>query len=311
MRVDVHEAVRVAGRVAALGARTGLLPAAGAGLPRLAMARICDGVAMWLSRSPAPERHAVAEALAAASRTGDWSAAAALLATAGRRPDARAEKIVSRRYGFVWICNPKAASRSMIAALRRADPSAELIRGRTLDEALARRPWSRNYFRFAFMRHPITRAYACYADKHTLALRDRAARRWFIEPFYGLRTGMTFEDFCRWLATPFGADGFADRHWLSQHRQLCGADGRLPDFIGRFENLDADWREACALAGIPCRGLPHLNAGRAPAAANVPDAACAALLRRRYETDVRLGGYETLPPTQGKAWGARPAGTGG
>ena len=85
------------------------------------------------------------------------AAAWALVSTAARRPDRRAEKIVSRRYRFLWICNPKAASRSLIAALRAADPEAVLIRHRTLEQVLARYPEAGAFFRFAFLRHPYHR----------------------------------------------------------------------------------------------------------------------------------------------------------
>lgn len=261
------------------------------GLRRRALDRWCGRLAAMLAASATPEHREVAKALRAAVREGDHGAALALVTTAGRRPDTRAEKIVSRRYRYLWICNPKAASRSLAAALRAADPSAALIRRRTLDEVLERRPEARRYFRFAFLRNPATRALSAWADKHTLARTERDAYRWFIRPWHGLRTGMSFEEFCRWLATPFGADAFADRHWLSQHRQIRDAGGRLPDFLGSLENIDADWRTVCERTGMPHRALPRLNP-RPPALADeAPDAACEALLRRRYAEDYRLGGY--------------------
>ena len=179
-----------------------------------------------------------------------------LVATAGCRTDLRAEKMVSRRFRFLWLCNPKVASRSIIAALRAADPDAELFRNCTLDEVLARRPEARGYFTFAFIRHPLDRTRSCHADKHALALRDRRAARWFIEPWHGLGLGMTFAEFCRWLDTPWGSDAFADRHWLSQHRQIRTAGGRLPDFLGHWERLDADWRAVTARLGLPFASCP-------------------------------------------------------
>ncbi|MYE10299.1 MAG: sulfotransferase family protein [Gammaproteobacteria bacterium] len=280
---DPHEVARRGGRVFGALAACGLLPRA--------RDRWCGRLAATLAASTTPEHREVAKALRQAVREGDRDAALALATTAGRRPDTRAEKIVSRRYRCLWICIPKAASRSLMAALRAADPGAELIRRCTLDEVLDRRPEAREYFRFAFLRDPATRALSAWADKHTLARTDRDAFRWFIRPYYGLRTGMSFEAFCRWLATPFGADAFADRHWLSQHRQIRDGDGRLPDFIGRFESIDADWRAVCRRIGMPHRPLPRLNP-RPPALADEePAAACEALLRRRYAEDYRLGGY--------------------
>ena len=102
---------------------------------------------------------------------------------------------------------------------------------------------------------------------------------------------MGFDAFCRWLETPFGSDAFADRHWLSQHRQLRDGDGRLPEFLGRHERLDADWRALCERLGLPLRALPRLNPRPAGCEAAPPDAGTAALLRRRYAEDFRIGGY--------------------
>ncbi|MYF94742.1 MAG: sulfotransferase family protein [Holophagales bacterium] len=297
-KVDPHDVARRSGRVLEALAPC-LLPRsgngkmrAGASIRRRALDRRYGRLAATLAASATPEHREVAEALRAAAGEGDHRAALALVRTAGRRPDTRAEKIVSRRYRYLWICNPKAASRSLIAALRAADPGAELIRRRTLDEVLERRPEARGYFRFAFLRHPAARALSAWADKHTLARTERNAYRWFIRPWYGLRTGMSFEEFCRWLGTPFGADAFADRHWLSQHRQIRDAGGRLPDFLGRVERIEADWRAVCERLEMPCRALPRLNPRPAALADAAPDPDSEALLRWRYAEDYRLGGYD-------------------
>ena len=234
--------------------------------------------------------------LGAAIAEADDATALALVSTAARKPDVRAEKIVSHRYRFVWICNPKAASRSLIAALRAADPDAVLIRRRTLEQVLAGHPEAGEFFRFAFLRHPYHRTRSFHADKHARALRERDARRWFIEPWHGLHTGMCLAELCRWLDTPCGSDAFADRHWLSQSRQVAAADGRMPDFLGRCERLEADWRAVSERLRLPPVPLPRLNvsdAGRPGEAGLHGD--IAALLRRRYAEDFALGGYGDAP----------------
>ena len=97
-------------------------------------------MALRLAASPTDEHREIAATLAAVIDERDYRTALAMASTAARPPDLHAEKIVSRRYRYLWICNPKAASRSIIAALRAADPDAELIRNRTLDEILEARP---------------------------------------------------------------------------------------------------------------------------------------------------------------------------
>ena len=269
----------------------------GAGLGRAVRSAIRAGALRPLARrlaGSARAEHRELGALLGAAIAGAHDATAlALVSTAARKPDLRAEKIVSHRYRFVWICNPKAASRSLIAALRAADPDAVLIRNRTLEQVLARHPEAGEFFRFAFLRHPYHRTRSFHADKHALALRERDARRWFIEPWHGLHTGMCFAELCRWLDTPCGSDAFADRHWLSQSRQVAAADGRMPDFLGRYERLEADWRAVTERLRLPPVALPRLNAGMTGEAGSGGD--IMDLLRRRYAEDFALGGYGDAP----------------
>ena len=266
------------------------------GIRTLIRNRAFGALANRLAHSATPEHRAVASALAAAVEAGDDEAVRALASVAARRPDVRAEKLLSPKHRYLWICVPKVASRSIIAGLGAVDPGAELIRGRTLDQVLAKRPEAREYFRFAFLRHPVDRTRSFHADKHARARRERDDHRWFVEPYHGVRADMGFGAFCRWLETPSGSDAFADRHWLSQHRQIRDADGRLPDFLGCYERLDADWRTLCERLGVPFRVLPRLNARPAGCAEPPPDADTVAVLRRRYAEDFRLGGYTADHP---------------
>lgn len=245
-----------------------------------------------LRASGEPAHRELAALLAAAMADGDDATALGLAVNAMRGPDRRAEKVLSHRYRFVWICNPKAASRSLIAALLAADPDAVFIRQLTLEQVHARHPQSKTYFSFAFLRHPAERLRSFYADKHARARHDRKHYIQFIRPYHGVRVGMTFKELCRWLDTPCGADAFADRHWLSQWRQLADGNGRLPDFLGRYEHLEADWRTLCARLGLAPAPLAHLNAGDSGfIRRSVRDAETEALLRRRYATDYEIGGY--------------------
>ena len=300
MSADVPDLARGLARgLAVTGAgRLPSRPCAAAAEPvRAALrARMIEPLASRLAASPVPERRAIAAMLDAAVAAEDWTAALALVSTAGRGPDLGAEKILSRRFRFLWICNPKVASRSMILALRRADPGALLVRGRTLEEVLADHREARDYFRFAFVRRPCCRVLSFFADKHTLARRDRRARRHFIAPWHGLSPGMSFDELCRWLAAPCGADAFADRHWLSQSHQLSDGEGRLPDFLGRYEQLETDWRDVTGRLGLHSASLPRLNASPDAALRRIrPDAGAMRLLRQRYAADFALGDYAERP----------------
>ena len=255
--------------------------------------------ALLAAVAPEPDHAAVARDLADALRDGDRDRAFAIASTARRSADRRAEKIVSRRYRFLWICNPKVASRSLIWALRATDPDALLIRGATVGDIHRVWPDTLDYYTFAFVRHPYARANSFYADKIAGA-RDHPP----LAAYHGLAEARSFADACAWLRTPYGADTFANRHWLSQHRQLRLPDSRLPDFVGRYERLDEDFATVARHLGLPRTDLPVLNTqagwtATAETAAALREAAAAQLsdatkaqLRERYAEDFGLWHYE-------------------
>ena len=230
----------------------------------------------------------------------DYATARAMHRTAIRSMDLRAEKIVSNRYGFVWLCNPKVASRSIIDTLCEIDPEARLIQGKTTEQILGENPQAKGYFSFAFVRDPVQRTLSFYQDK--LVGRPGPVAEYLSDvapDFHGLGEGMGFAELCRWLCTPFGSDDFADRHWLSQNRQIRIGE-RLPDYIGRYEQLDADWREVAVRIGMPHVALPRLNSSPAVPGERVEDGTIA-LLRHRYAGDFEL--LEDLAETPGRGLG--------
>ncbi len=263
-------------------------------------------------------RPRLALSVAALSLRGDFRRARIRAAAAARRPSFAAEKIISRRYRFLWICVPKAASRSLIAALTAADPDAEIVK-KSLAEIRRERPETAGYYSFAFVRHPFARALSLYAETRHFRERFRGEKRrpkeerqrFYERAFPGFAEIETFDDFCDWLNSRWAADDFADVHFLSQRPQIT-ADGRLPDFVGTAENLDADFRAAADRVGIAPPALPTLNtmAGWEPDSPQALADARAemgallternkALLAKRYADDMALhraaSQYRTRP----------------
>ena len=126
-------AIRAVPGIRAAALRTALERLAGSTAARQAVpgidAALLRSALDWLAGSAMAEHRDIAEALSAALLAEDWETARAIATTGLRTPDLRAEKIVSHRHGFLWICNPKVASRSIIQALLSADPGAELLVG--------------------------------------------------------------------------------------------------------------------------------------------------------------------------------------
>ena len=259
---------------------------------------------VWLPRAmiaAAPSRvHLeVARELRQALVDGPVERVRSIADTARRWPDLCAEKIVSHRFRFLWICNPKVASRSLITALRAADPDARLISGKTIASVHRVEPRSRDYLSFAFVRDPYDRAHSFYADK--VVLNGQYPNPVF-GPHHGISQNSDFDAVCAWLNSPYGADAFADRHWLSQHRQIQLPDGRLPDFVGRYERLEPDLHTVTERLGMPVPVLPKINTttdrwpeGKLAEGRRLRETALSttnrALLRRRYAADFDVLDY--------------------
>lgn len=242
--------------------------------------------------------------------------AARMTRAASRRPDVFAEKIVSRKYKFLWLCNPKAASRSLIAALCAADPAAQVIRNASAVRVYAMHPEAREYCAFAFVRHPAARAYSFHQELRSAHLVNEGAQRLgkerkrssLFRAYYGLEEADTFEKYCEWLRTPYGSDAFADRHFLSQREHLRLPGGRMPDFVGRLERIDQDFEAVAERLRMPAPPLPLLNSiagwDAKPEEAEAARAAMSdcltpraeAALRTRYADDYQLGGYAPDAP---------------
>ena len=237
------------------------------------------------------------------------AAPARMTREAMRRPDALSARVISHERKYIWLCNPKVASRSIIAALRAADPSAEVIRNASLSRIYEIYPEAKDYFTFAFVRHPVTRAYSLYRDvlhggidTERSQLPNRRRRPALSPERHGLDEASAFEEFCEWLRA-YGPNPFADPRFMSQSAQLRIPDGCLPDFIGRFENLDADFDAVTERLGLPPTPLPLLNTMAARKARHNEGQSDTAdlrpcvtpyaedALRARYAEDFRIGGY--------------------
>ena len=111
-----------------------------------------------------PLRHpGAAKDIAGALLHADFGKARRMARTAAAPPHHGA-KLLSRKYRFLWMINPKVASRSIMATLRCADPDAEGTGELSVSELYALHPEARDYCSFAFVRHPFSRALSLYCD---------------------------------------------------------------------------------------------------------------------------------------------------
>lgn len=150
----------------------------------------------------------------------------------------------------------------------------------------------KGYFKFAFVRNPWDRLVSCYRDKLVgdglgLSLPNDVDVR--------LYRGMRFAEFVEGVHKI--PDNKADPHFRSQHRVVCGP-GRdrliLTDFVGRFENLQADFQTVAERIGAPELRLPHILRSTGKKSRSYTayyDGRSKQLVSQRYRKDINTFGY--------------------
>lgn len=146
---------------------------------------------------------------------------------------------ISEKDRFVFIHIPKTAGSSIHIALKdhyglvgpdRADPPPE-EHHQSYSFAWQNNP-VQDYYSFAFVRNPWDRLTSAYAE-----FRSASHRMGYpVDPPMSTYSG--FEQFCE----EFPASAWAqDVHYRPQHTFICWKDRVEVDFVGRYENLVADY----------------------------------------------------------------------
>jgi chondroitin 4-sulfotransferase 11 len=153
-------------------------------------------------------------------------------------------------------------------------------------------------YTFCFVRNPWDRLVSCYRDKiagevadFTTMAASGVAR--CLARFDAFRANMPFEAFVRAVAEIPDAD--ADEHFRSQHCGLTNVHGDIAvDFVGRYENLHADFQAVARVIGLPPGiTLPRLQSNpRAVDYAAFYTPATRDLVAARFARDIGLFGYQ-------------------
>ena len=122
-------------------------------------------------------------------------------------------------------------------------------------------------YTFAFVRNPWDRLVSCYRDKIGGAVKgftqfSESGIAHCLERFDAFFANMSFEEFVdAVVAIP---DEQADEHFQSQNPYLTNSRGEIAvDFVGRYEDLQADFRYVAKRIGLPSTiELPRLQAVR-------------------------------------------------
>lgn len=136
----------------------------------------------------------------------------------------------------------------------------------------------RSLFSFSFVRNPWDRAVSSYSnpDPHLIAQAQGL----------GLDVKqMDFKEFVNMMTN------VAHSHFLPQHQFVLDPTGNpLVDFLGRYENLEEDFRRVCEEIGVRAL-LPHANASQRSDYRRYYDSETAAQINAFYRDDIELFGY--------------------
>ncbi|MBF0623004.1 MAG: sulfotransferase family 2 domain-containing protein [Magnetococcales bacterium] len=152
------------------------------------------------------------------------------------------EQVFLKRLGLSWA--PEERKKLLLCANddpKRGPPRlAHLTAQEYIDLGYVDQQQFSDYFKFGFVRNPWARLVSEY--------------RFRKHPY--------FRDFKRFVFNHFPTPGWDDRyrHIMPQSDYLYDDQGQcLVDFIGRFENLQADFEEVCRRLNWQPQKLPHAN----------------------------------------------------
>lgn len=198
------------------------------------------------------------------------------------------------RYHCIFVHIPKCAGVSICHSLF-GNLGAGHYPLTTFQKVFSRKEYD-DYFKFAFVRNPWDRLLSAYYFLKQGGF-NSADRYWAEEHLGAYRD---FAAFVRGWVTPDNVRSWV--HFRPQTDYLQVPDGVAGmDFIGRFENLEADFEQVCNRLGIR-RRLESTNADnrKKPSYADYYDAETRELVADVYRQDVVQLGYSFKGSTSGK-----------
>ena len=147
------------------------------------------------------------------------------------------------------------------------------------------------YFKFAFVRNPWDRLVSCYMSK---LVQGGTGLKMGKYGDVSLRRNMSFKEFAE--AVCHIPDEISNHHFRSQYITICDDGPRkaiLADFVGRFEDLEDDFRLVAERIGLKT-GLPHVGGTKrqhSSAYRDFYEGRLARMVGERYREDTAVFGY--------------------
>lgn len=199
--------------------------------------------------------------------------------------------IINDNNRFVYIAVPKTATSSMHSALGEHTGHPEPAEHHmAYEKALERYPHIENYFSFGFVRNPWAKMVSTYYDFTLHRGRQYSAKVRMEHPL--LSEFADFEDFCINLKN---SDWCMDIFFVPQTWLVTDENDTPLDFIGRYENLEEDFRFVCEKIGFGNRNLEKYNVGKhnnKDYRAHFKSDKAIHAIGDLFASDVRMFGYE-------------------
>jgi len=186
-------------------------------------------------------------------------------------------KKIYRTDDLAWIRIPKVASSAMYDFFEKHNVFHKPMTGISIEEFLA---LPRPGFVFAFVRNPFDRLVSAYYN--------RACRGLSSKEFNAAAAAGDFDGYIRSVCNT------EDKH-LEQHMrpQTLFLEGFEPDFVGRYETFQKDWKTVCQNIGFTPKSLPKKNVtNNRPPDKQLWTKELMGLVQERFKADFKRFGYK-------------------
>lgn len=201
-------------------------------------------------------------------------------ARSGRLSPLEYNLTISHGHRFIWFRVAKVATRTILNHFATHDVALDVDHAMRLRYPTA---LFDDYFKFAFVRHPLDRFISAWNDKVV------DSNHFGFDP-QTLARMQTVEEFARWTAQLDLSRLPETNHHLALQSRLV--DLSQIDYLGRLETFDQDFALICSHVGVPAQRAVARNQSRPGAAGR--DAASEELrsmVAEMYRRDYQVFGY--------------------
>ena len=192
--------------------------------------------------------------------------------------------MISHKHKFIFIAVPKTGTTTIASVIEHEFDAIKLAFERQkmknkhlrLDQYHKMLPKeTSSYFKFSFVRNPWSRVVSLYNRKEGKQMKNK----------------MSFVEFVNWieLATDTCTRPIPSRNMLDFFK----LDNKVKmDFIGKLENLQADFDIVCDKIGIPRQQLPHKNKTNHKHYTEYYDDETREIVAEKFAKDIEYFGYK-------------------